>query len=131
MPASDFGGWVGLSEITAIDDETFMVIERDNQANADAAIKRIYQFSIAGLIPQADPVAGTTADFPVLEKTLYRDLMKDLAVSKGLILEKIEGMAITAEDDLYVVNDNDGVDDSNGETQLLKIELDNEEHRHH
>ena len=132
VPASEFGGWVGLSEITALDDESFLVIERDNQGNADAAIKRIYQFSVAGLTPLAEAI---TPDFPVLEKTLVRDLMNDLAKTNGLTLEKIEGMAVTADGDLYIVNDNDGVDDSNGETQLLKIELSNndegEKNHHH
>ncbi len=123
-PDSELGAWVGLSEITAVDDESFMVIERDNQGNMDAAIKRIYQFSTAGLTALADTGLGTTVDFPVLNKVLVRDLMKDLAKTKGLILEKIEGMAITADADLYVINDNDGVDDSNGETQLLKINND-------
>jgi len=119
---SELGAWVGLSEITAVDDEYFMVIERDNQGNADASIKRIYQFSIAGLTALEDAEIGSSTDFPVLNKVLVRDLMKDLAKTKGLILEKIEGMAITADDDLYIINDNDGVDDSNGETQLLKID---------
>lgn len=122
MPQSAFGGWVGLSEITAIDDENFYVIERDNQGNADAEIKRIYQFSVNGLVAQADSKVGTTPNFPIVEKMLVRDLMKDLRKTKGLTLEKIEGLTITANDDLYIVNDNDGVDDSNGETQLLKIE---------
>jgi len=116
---SENGGWVGLSEITALDDETFRVIERDNQANVDAAIKRIYQFSLADLTPVAD---SETPNFPIIEKTLVRDLMVDLAATKGLTLEKIEGMAITADGDLYIINDNDGIDDSNGETQLLKVE---------
>ena len=129
-PLSDFGGWVGLSEITALDDENFYVIERDNQANADAAIKRIYRFSVDGLIPSVDSPVGSTPNFPILEKTLVRDLMKDLSKTKGLTLEKIEGMAVTAEGDLYIVNDNDGVDDSNGETQLLKIDND-DDHFHH
>jgi len=120
MPISDAGGWVGLSEITALDAEDFLVIERDNQGNADAAIKRIYQFSIAGLTPVADPATGVP-NFPIVQKKLVRDLMQDLAKTKGLILEKIEGMAVTKKGRLYIVNDNDGVDDSNGETQLLKI----------
>jgi len=132
VPASEVGGWVGLSEITALDDENFLVIERDNQGNADAAIKRIYQFSVSGLTPLTET---TTPDFPVLEKTLVRDLMNDLAKTNGLTLEKIEGMAVTTEGDLYIVNDNDGVDDSNGETQLLKIEItdedEGEENHHH
>jgi len=124
MPLSGFGGWVGLSEITALDDENFLVMERDNQGNADAAIKRIYQFSIAGITPLEDSSLGIMPSFPVLQKTLVRDLMKDLKKTKGLTLEKVEGMAVTADGDLYVINDNDGVDDSNGETQLLKIDYD-------
>lgn len=122
IPLSTFGGWVGLSEITALDDETFLVIERDNQGNTDAAIKRIYQFSITGLTPLQEPIDGVQPDFPVLDKSLVRDLMNDLANTKGLILEKVEGLAVTIEGELFIVNDNDGVDDSNGETQLLKIE---------
>jgi len=122
LPLSDFGGWVGLSEITALDDETFLVIERDNQGNTDAAIKRIYQFSITGLTPQQEPIDGIQPDFPVLDKSLVRDLMNDLAKTKGLTLEKVEGLAVTIEGELFIVNDNDGVDDSNGETQLIKIE---------
>jgi len=121
IPQSDFGGWVGLSEITALDEDNFLVIERDNQGNADAAIKRIYKFSITGLTPMSDTVLGTMPNFPVVDKMLVRDLMKDLVKTKGLILEKIEGMAVTAEGDLFIVNDNDGVDDSNGETQLLEV----------
>jgi hypothetical protein len=124
MPMSAAGGWVGLSEITALDHENFLVIERDNQANVDAAIKRIYQFSTTGLTPLEDPVVGTVPNFPVVQKTLVRDLVKDLAITKGLILEKIEGMTVTKNGDLYIVNDNDGIDDSNGETQLLKIYAD-------
>lgn len=120
-PLSEAGGWVGLSEITALDDETFLVIERDNQGNADAEIKQIYKFSVADLIPQEDPELGIIPDFPVVEKTLVHDLMKDLIKTRGLTLEKIEGLTVTANGDLYIVNDNDGVDDSNGETQLLKI----------
>jgi len=124
MPMSAAGGWVGLSEITALDHENFLVIERDDQANADAAIKRIYQFSTTGLTPLEDPAAGAVPNFPVVKKTLVRDLMKDLTKTRGLILEKIEGMTVTKNCDIYIVNDNDGVDDSNGETQLLKIHAD-------
>ncbi len=122
-PLSDFGGWVGLSEITALDDENFLVIERDNQGNTDAVIKRIYQFSISGLTAEEDTTSLNPLNFPILTKTLVHDLIEDLDKTKGLTLEKVEGLAVTAEGDLYVVNDNDGVDDSNGETQLLRIEV--------
>jgi len=117
-PASANGGWVGLSDLVALGDERFAVIERDNQGGPDAAIKRLYSFSIAGLTPVAD---DATPAFPVVSKTLEHDLMPELQATGGLVLEKIEGLAVTANGDALVVNDNDGVDDSNGETQLLRL----------
>ncbi|MEL7450003.1 MAG: esterase-like activity of phytase family protein [Pseudomonadota bacterium] len=122
LPESGNGGWVGLSEITAIDDDEFLVVERDNQAGPDAAVKRIYQFSVDDLEPLEDTDVGTTPSFPVVSKTLVRDLMPDLEATNGLVLEKIEGLAVLSNGDVLVVNDNDGVDDSNGETQLLTFE---------
>ncbi len=118
-PQSANGGWVGLSEIAHLGGKRFAVIERDNQAGPDAVIKRIYSFSIAGLTPLAD---HHTPNFPVVKKKLVRDLMPDLEATGGLVLEKIEGLAASKDGDVLVVNDNDGVDDSNGETQLLHFE---------
>lgn len=114
------GGWVGLSEITAEDGNHFLVIERDNQGNNDAAIKRIYRFSVSGLQPQSDDGEATPA-FPVLSKQLVKDLMPVLQSTGGQVLEKIEGLTILHDGRLLIVNDNDGVDDSNGETQLLNL----------
>ncbi len=104
------------------DDDEFIVVDRDNQAGPDAAIKRIYQFSVDDLEPLKDTDIGTTPAFPVVSKTLVRDLMPDLEATNGLVLEKIEGLAVLPNGDVLVVNDNDGVDDSNGETQLLTFE---------
>lgn len=112
------GGWVGLSEITYLGNDNFAVIERDNQGNTDARIKRIYKFSIAGLTPLTDT---NTPDFPIVHKTLVRDLMPDLKATGGAVLEKIEGLTLLRNGKLLIVNDNDGVDDSNGETQLLSL----------
>jgi len=119
IPLSINGGWVGLSEIAYLGNDKFTVIERDNQGGPDAAIKRLYTFSIQGLTPTTDN--GNTPDFPVITKQLQRDLIPDLKATGGLILEKIEGLAVTKEGTVLVVNDNDGVDGSNGETQLLKL----------
>ncbi len=134
-PESDNGGWVGLSDLTYLGDERFAVIERDNQAGTDAVIKRIYRFSVARVEPLPEPSEPAATDtavapavmepaapkFPVLEKTLVRDLVPDLEVTAGPVLEKIEGLAALADGTALVVNDNDGVDDSNGETQLLRL----------
>ena len=115
------GGWVGLSEIAHVNGDTFAVVERDNQAGTDARIKRLYTFSVAGIDPLADPATGTPA-FPVLTKTLAADLMPALEATGGAVLEKIEGLAVLPDGSALIVNDNDGVDDSNGETQLLRLE---------
>ena len=108
--ASQAGGWVGLSDITAIGSGKFLVLERDNQSGFDAAIKRIYEIDLTSV------VAGST-----VTKTLVRDLMADLKKPKGMVPEKIEGLAVTSEGDVYIVNDNDGVDDNSGETQLMNL----------
>lgn len=108
--ASPNGGWVGLSEITALGNRRFMVVERDNQAGPDARIKRLYTIDLTGL-----------ADGAVLTKTLARDLMGDLRAANGLILEKVEGLARLASGDTLIVTDNDGVNDHSGETQLLRL----------
>lgn len=113
------GGWVGLSEITSVGNDKFVVIERDNQGSADARIKKLYEFSVAGLTPAAEQ-AGTPV-FPVVSKTPAKDLMPVLEATKGQVLEKIEGFTVMSNGDAYVVNDNDGIDDSNGETQLIKL----------
>ena len=109
-------GWVGLSDITSLGDGTFLVVERDNQGGPDAAIKRLYTFSLGDATP-ADPPTDT------VEKTLVRDLIVrgDLTATGGLIAEKIEGSAVTEDGDVYIINDNDGVDDNSGETNLINL----------
>lgn len=107
---SQNGGWVGLSDLTSLGNGRFLVVERDNQGGPDAAIKRLYTFDVSGR------AAGST-----VEKTLVDDLMDDLAVPGGLTPEKIEGLAVLANGEVLIVNDNDGVDDNSGETQLLNL----------
>jgi hypothetical protein len=108
--ASPNGGWVGLSDITALGNQQFLVVERDNQAGPDARIKRLYRIDLKGA------AAGST-----VAKTLVRDLLPDLKAPGGLVVEKIEGSAVLANGDVYVVNDNDGVNDNSGETLLLNL----------
>lgn len=108
--ASPNGGWVGLSDLTALGNGEFLVIERDNQAGPDAAVKKLYRFSVEDM-----------TDGDTIRKTLVRDLLSDLRRPGGMILEKIEGSAVAADGTLYIVNDNDGIDGSNGETQLLNL----------
>jgi len=110
------GGWVGLSELTWLGGDRFLVVERDNQAGEDARVKRLYEISIAGVV--FVPEGGA---FPTLTKALVRDLMPDLRSPKGAVIEKVEGCCVLANGDVVIVTDNDGVEDSNGETQFLHL----------
>jgi hypothetical protein len=114
-PTSPAGGWVGLSEITYLGNDTFAVIERDNQRGDNASLKRLYTFSINGLTPVAD---NPEADFPVLTKGGMFDLLPGLQAPNGWVQDKAEGLGVTADGKVYMVTDNDGVDDATGETQF-------------
>lgn len=109
-------GWVGLSELTATAESGLLVVERDNQIGDAAAVKRLYAVSLAGIVP-AKP--GETP--PVVQKTLVRDLLGDLKAANGYVLDKVEGFAVDAEGQAFLVTDNDGVDDAAGETQFLRL----------
>lgn len=115
LEAAPEGGWVGLSEITAHDGKLY-VIERDNQIGDKAKLKAIYSVDIDGFKPVA-----LDAELPTLTKTLVRDLIPDLKATGGYVVDKVEGFTIDAAGDTYVVTDNDGVDDSSGETLFLKL----------
>ncbi|CAN5220913.1 esterase-like activity of phytase family protein [soil metagenome] len=106
--------WVGLSEITAIDANTFAVIERDKLNGPAARNKRIYTFDV----PATDPAPGT---LPLLEKKLAYDVLPDLRATNGWTQEKLEGLTIGADGYVYAVTDNDGLKDSTGETVFLKL----------
>ncbi len=108
-------GWIGLSEITAAGDRV-IIIERDNQIAEKAKIKKLYAVSLADMKP-----IKLGGELPLVQKTLVRDLLPDLKSAKGYVLDKVEGFAVDAAGDAYIVTDNDGVDDSSGETQFLKL----------
>lgn len=114
---SPAGGWVGLSELTALGNGRFAVIERDNQSGPDARIKRVYTVDTTGVTPKSE----AEGNFPVLGKTLAADVLPAMQAGKGWVHDKLEGLARTADGSVYVVTDNDGVDDSTGETQFLNL----------
>jgi hypothetical protein len=128
------------SEIVAIDEENFLVLERDGNfpGSTPGAVKRIYKASLRGPSP-SDPVAtdesdpanaptgksyggfGATlesvADFAgagivPLYKTLVVDLVADLP---GYPHDKPEGIALVGRDRIFISNDDDfGVADNLG-----------------
>ncbi len=109
-------GWVGLSEITAHDGKLY-IVERDNQIGTSAKIKKLYSVSLDGFQP-----AALDGDLPLVEKTLVRDLVPEMkAATNGYAVDKIEGFAIDVEGTAYFVTDNDGVDDSSGETIFVNL----------
>jgi alkaline phosphatase len=109
-------GWIGLSEITAHDGKLY-IVERDNQLGDKAQVKKIFSVALDAFKPA--PLDG---DLPVVEKTLVRDLIPDLeAATNGYVVDKVEGFTIDAGGNAFVVTDNDGVDDSSGETLFLRL----------
>lgn len=108
------GYWMGLSELVSLGDDRFAVIERDNGFGAKA-VKAIQTFSVKGL----KPAAIGAAEIPTVTKTQLRDLTPDLMKAGGYGLDKVEGMTVDKAGNLFVVTDNDGVDDSSGETQFF------------
>ncbi len=112
QPAS--GHWMGLSELVSLGDDRFAVIERDSAFGAKA-FKTIQAFSVKGLTP----AAVGSAEIPTVAKSLLRDLTPDLMKAGGYGLDKVEGMTVDKAGNLFVVTDNDGVDDSSGETQFF------------
>jgi hypothetical protein len=108
-------GWVGLSEITIHGDHAY-VIERDNLIGNAAKLKKIYRVALADLKP-----AKLGGELPVVKKEEVRDLIPDLKALGGYVVDKVEGFTVDAAGNGYVVTDNDGVDDSSGETLFFQI----------
>ena len=104
------GGWMGLSEMVRHGDYVYF-IERDNQVAEKAAVKQITRVPVSQMVP-----AELGKDLPVVTKEKVRDLLPDLAAQNGYIVDKVEGLAFDSEGKVWVVTDNDGVDDSSGET---------------
>ncbi|HEV7345797.1 MAG TPA: esterase-like activity of phytase family protein [Devosia sp.] len=109
------GAWVGLSEITAHGDLLY-IVERDNQIGAKAQLKALYSVPLAEMVPGA--LGG---DLPTVSKTLVHDFIPDLTSTGGYVLDKVEGFTIDASGESFAVTDNDGVDDSSGETMFWSI----------
>lgn len=108
-------GWVGLSEISVHGGYAY-VVERDNLIGAAAKIKKLYRVALADLKP-----AALGSQLPVVRKEEVRDLIPELKALNGYVVDKVEGFTVDAAGNGYVVTDNDGVDDSSGETLFFSI----------
>ena len=118
--ASPNGGWVGLSDITYLGGGQLAVLERDNQGNADARVKRIYTVDLTSVTFRD---VTQTGSFETLAKTLEIDLLAAGSYDQfaGFVPEKLEGMAVLSDGTTLVVNDNDGVEDNSGETVVVRL----------
>lgn len=108
-------GWVGLSEIVAQGDYLYL-IERDNLIGDRAVTKLITRVPLAEMTP-----APLGSDLPVVEHDVVLDLLPALKSTGGYVVDKIEGLAFDGEGNAWIMTDNDGVDDSSGETLFLNL----------
>jgi len=111
-------GWVGLSEITASGDHLY-IVERDNLVGDAAKLKKLYRVSLKDLKP-----AKLGGELPLVKKEEIHDFLPDLKnATNGYVLDKLEGFAFDKSGKAFMVTDNDGVDDSSGETLFLPVNI--------
>jgi hypothetical protein len=55
----------------------------------------------------------------LVEKQLVRNFIPDLKMLNGYVVDKLESFAIDVNGTGYAITDNDGVDDSSGETYFF------------
>lgn len=104
-----------LSDMTAINDSTFLIIEAAARGTSD--IKRIYQININGATTITSANYGTTSveglvdsaglaaqNIVPVKKTLFMDM---LANGWPAALDKAEGIAVVNDSTLAICNDND------------------------
>jgi hypothetical protein len=102
MDSNDPDNWAGLSEIIPIGSNEYAVIERDGQIGVASQLKKIYAFSLAGLQPDSDGMPGGAED-DTTNKVLVLDMLDEF-----FPYEKVEGLALAPNDDLWIALDNDG-----------------------
>src|SRR5262249_1960589 len=108
------GGWVGLSQITLLPDRhTAAIIERDHRSALDARIKRVYGVDLTDPKVAWKPFGE---ELDTVSKTLLRDVLGDLDARSISVPDKLEGLGVTKDGDVYLATDNDGVDENYGET---------------
>lgn len=57
----------------------------------------------------------------MLAKTLLRDVLTDLDQRSISVPDKLEGVAVTADDQVYLATDNDGVEENYGEDAFFGL----------
>jgi Esterase-like activity of phytase len=107
----------GVSEIVAVNDHQFLVLERDGRAGAAAAFKKLFLIDIAGATDiraqKQLPSTGVPAGVTAVAKAPFIDMLNPAYGLAGATFpEKLEGLAFGPDLDdgrhlLIVTNDND------------------------
>jgi hypothetical protein len=111
----------GVSELLAINDHEFLVIERDNRSNLQTppqapTRKTIYKIDIDGATDvsgvESLPAGALPPDLVPVKKTLFIDLLDPAYNLAPTIPEKLEGLAWGPDlrdgrHVLYIISDND------------------------
>ena len=121
----------GVSDIVAINDHQFLLIERDGKGLGDgstAAIKQIFKIDITGATDITN-LTGAAAAGAAVSKTLVLDLVAALTaagIPTSQIPAKIEGLAFgddivlngVIEHTFYISNDNDFLPNTAGGNKI-------------
>jgi hypothetical protein len=110
----------GISEILAVNDHEFLVLERDGRAGAAATFKKIFKIDIAGATKATDirqvqtlPTSGTPGGIVPVTKALFLDMLDPaFGLAGPTFPEKLEGLAFGPDlkdgrHTLVVTSDND------------------------
>ena len=122
----------GTSEIVAINDHQFLVDERDGNAGAAAAFKRVFLAEIQGATDISStaslPTTGIPAGVTAVTKTPLLDLLApEYGLAGATFPEKIEGLAFGPDLPdgrrvLVVTNDNDFVSTQDNKFYVFAID---------
>lgn len=115
------GDWMGLSEITALDDKHLLVIERDKLNGPDAKVKRVMKVTLPEGGAEGAAAGANGGALPMVKKELAVDVLPKLRATNGWTQEKLEGFTIAADGQMYAVTDNDALEDATGETVFLRL----------
>lgn len=116
MPESQYeeGSMVVVGDIAFMGVEGhFLLLDIDNRAGPDAAVKHINFVNLTGVEPDS-----------VVEKIFGLDFLPDnlRVATNGPIVEKVSGLTIDRDRVVWVLNDNEGPNKyNNGETLLIKV----------
>ncbi len=99
LDTNDPVNWPGLSEITQIGNDRFLVIERDKGIGSGSTLKKVYGFNLNGLVPDTDGVPDAS---DTVIKVEVRDVVDEFSP-----YEKIEGIGVSW-GSLWIALDNDG-----------------------